>query len=41
VFESAVLDEILEPTPKDIGFGLLSRLIGRAWGLPIEGYFRT
>jgi mannose-1-phosphate guanylyltransferase len=40
VFESAVLGEILGPAPQDIGFDLLPRLIGRAWGLPIEGYFR-
>ncbi len=40
VFESAVLGEIPGPAPKDIGFDLLPRLIDRAWGLPIEGYFR-
>ena len=40
VFESAVLDEIAGTAPTDIGFDLLPRLIGRMWGLPIEGYFR-
>jgi len=40
VFESAVLGEILGTAPQDIGFDLLPRLIGRARGLPIEGYFR-
>ncbi len=40
VFEPAVLDEISGPAPRDIGFDLLPRLTGRAWGLPIEGYFR-
>ena len=40
MFESAVLGEIPGSAPKDIGFDLLPRLVGRAWGLPIEGYFR-
>jgi mannose-1-phosphate guanylyltransferase len=40
VFESAVLGEIQGPAPEDIGFDLLPRLIGRTWGLPIDGYFR-
>ena len=40
VFEPAVLDEIRNTGPTDIGFDLLPRLVGRMWGLPIEGYFR-
>ncbi len=40
VFNSCVLDEIADTTPADIGFHLLPRLVGRAWAMPIEGYFR-
>lgn len=40
MFESAVLDEIPDRVPADIGFDLLPGLIGRSWAMPIEGYFR-
>jgi mannose-1-phosphate guanylyltransferase len=40
-FSPAVLDEIPEPLPRDIGFDLLPRLVGRARAVPIGGsYFR-
>jgi mannose-1-phosphate guanylyltransferase len=39
-FSSAVLDEIRQPAPVDIGYYLLPRLVGRARAVPIEGYFR-
>lgn len=39
-FHPAVLQEISGPPPKDIGYDLLPRLVGRARVLPIEGYFR-
>jgi mannose-1-phosphate guanylyltransferase len=35
-----VLDEFDGGPPKDIGFDLLPRLIGRARAVPVEGYFR-
>jgi mannose-1-phosphate guanylyltransferase len=39
-FHPKVLDEIDGGPPKDIGFDLLPRLIGRARAVPVEGYFR-
>jgi mannose-1-phosphate guanylyltransferase len=40
VFHPAVIDEIEDSIPSDIGFDLLPRLIGGAWAMPIDGYFR-
>lgn len=39
-FSPGVLDEISGKLPSDIGYELLPRLVGRAWAIPIEGYFR-
>jgi len=39
-FRPAVLDEIDEVPPKDIGFDVLPRLVGRARAVLVEGYFR-
>lgn len=39
-FHPGVLDEIEGPAPLDIGFHLLPRLVGRAQGILIDGYFR-
>lgn len=39
-FRPAVLDEIDGPPPRDIGYHLLPRLVGRARAVPVEGYFR-
>jgi mannose-1-phosphate guanylyltransferase len=39
-FNPSVLDEIDRMPPKDIGYDLLPRLVGRAWAVPVEGYFR-
>jgi mannose-1-phosphate guanylyltransferase len=40
-FHPSVLDEIPEPLPRDIGFDLLPRLVGRAGAVNIGGcYFR-
>jgi mannose-1-phosphate guanylyltransferase len=39
-FHPSVLDEIDGVPPKDIGFDLLPRLVGRARAVPVEGYFR-
>lgn len=39
-FRPAVLDEIDGPAPRDIGYHLLPRLVGRAKAVPVEGYFR-
>jgi len=39
-FHPGVLDEISGPPPRDIGYDLLPRLVGRAKALPVEGYFR-
>ena len=39
-FHPAVFDEIDAVPPKDIGYDLLPRLVGRARAMPIEGYFR-
>jgi mannose-1-phosphate guanylyltransferase len=38
-FHPRVLDEIGGP-PRDIGYDLLPRLVGRAKAMPVEGYFR-
>jgi mannose-1-phosphate guanylyltransferase len=38
-FHPSLLDEIGAP-PKDIGYGLLPRLVGRARAVLVEGYFR-
>jgi mannose-1-phosphate guanylyltransferase len=38
-FRPEVLDEIAGP-PRDIGYDLLPRLIGRARAIPVEGYLR-
>jgi mannose-1-phosphate guanylyltransferase len=38
-FHSSVLDEIGRP-PRDIGYDLLPRLVGRARAVPVQGYFR-
>ena len=40
VFHPDVLDEIVGAPPKDIGFDLLPRLVGRARAVLMEGYFR-
>jgi mannose-1-phosphate guanylyltransferase len=39
-FDPGVLDEIKGTLPKDIGYDLLPRLVGRARAVPVEGYFR-
>ena len=39
-FHPNVLDELGGPLPRDIGYDLLPRLVGRAKALPVEGYFR-
>lgn len=39
-FQPAVLDEIGAKRPSDIGYDLLPRLVGKAWVVPVEGYFR-
>ena len=39
-FHPSVLDEIDGAPPKDIGFDLLPRLVGRARAVLVEGYFR-
>jgi mannose-1-phosphate guanylyltransferase len=39
-FHPSVLDEIDGMPPKDIGFDLLPRLVGRARAVLVEGYFR-
>jgi mannose-1-phosphate guanylyltransferase len=39
-FHPRVLDEISGPPPRDIGYDLLPRLVGRAKAMPVEGYFR-
>ena len=35
-----ILDKIGGPPPRDIGYDLLPRLVGRAKAMPVEGYFR-
>jgi mannose-1-phosphate guanylyltransferase len=39
-FAPSVVDEISGEPPKDIGYDLLPRLIGRAQTVAVEGYFR-
>lgn len=39
-FHPSVLDEIDAALPKDIGYDLLPRLVGRAFVVPVPGYFR-
>lgn len=39
-FHPGVLDEIGGSPPRDIGYDLLPRLVGRARTVPVEGYFR-
>jgi mannose-1-phosphate guanylyltransferase len=39
-FHPCVLDEISGPPPRDIGYDLLPRLVGRAKAMPVAGYFR-
>lgn len=39
-FAPGVLDEIGATTPRDIGYDLLPRLVGRARVVLVEGYFR-
>ena len=39
-FQPSVLDEIDGTPPKDIGYDLLPRLVGRARAVAVEGYFR-
>jgi len=38
-FHPNVLDELGGPLPRDIGYDLLPRLVGKAKALPVEGYF--
>ena len=40
VFHPSVLDEVNGGPPKDIGYDLLPKLVGRARALPVEGYLR-
>jgi mannose-1-phosphate guanylyltransferase len=39
-FHTSVLDEVVGVPPKDIGYDLLPRLVGRAKAMLVEGYFR-
>jgi mannose-1-phosphate guanylyltransferase len=39
-FHPSVLDEIADKLPSDIGYDLLPALVGRAWAVLVEGYFR-
>jgi mannose-1-phosphate guanylyltransferase len=39
-FHPSVLDELDGPLPRDIGYDLIPRLVGRAKAVPVEGYFR-
>jgi len=39
-FSPAVLDEVHQDLPADIGYHLLPALVDRAWVVPVEGYFR-
>jgi len=39
-FHPSALDEIYGAPPKDIGFDLLPRLVGRARAVLVDGYFR-
>jgi mannose-1-phosphate guanylyltransferase len=38
-FHPSVLDEITGPTPQDIGYHLLPRLVGRARAVTLDGFF--
>jgi mannose-1-phosphate guanylyltransferase len=38
-FHPAVLDEIPQPLPRDIGFDLLPRLVGRARAVALDGCY--
>jgi mannose-1-phosphate guanylyltransferase len=39
-FRPGVIDEIAEGLPRDIGYDLLPRLVGRARAVAVQGYFR-
>jgi mannose-1-phosphate guanylyltransferase len=39
-FHPSVVDEIEPGLPRDIGYDLLPRLVGKAWAVPVEGFFR-
>lgn len=39
-FHPSVLDEIEDGLPRDIGYDLLPRLVGRAGAVLVDGYFR-
>jgi len=39
-FHPAILDEIGNSPPQDIGYHLLPQLVGRAFAVPVECYFR-
>jgi mannose-1-phosphate guanylyltransferase len=39
-FAPALLSEVSETPPVDIGYHLLPRLVGRAHAVPVKGYFR-
>ena len=39
-FHPSLLNEITGAPPKDIGYDLLPRLVGRARTVPVDGYFR-
>lgn len=39
-FSPAALEEIDGALPRDIGYDMLPRLVGRSWAIPVEGYFR-
>jgi mannose-1-phosphate guanylyltransferase len=38
-FHPRAIDEIPESLPRDIGFDLLPRLVGRARAVAVDGYF--
>jgi mannose-1-phosphate guanylyltransferase len=38
-FHPSLLDEIDDAPPRDIGYDLLPRLVGRARAIPVEGFF--
>jgi mannose-1-phosphate guanylyltransferase len=39
-FDPSVLDEVSGPPPRDIGYDLIPRLVGRAKAVQVDGYFR-
>ena len=39
-FRPGVLSEIAGPPPRDIGYDLLPRLVGKMRAVPVDGYFR-